>query len=166
MGTRSKGPTFEAPEDGNKGSSRDIHTISPTEHQQIGMQAFTLEQNAALGEHFAQANFVLSELIKEVRLLRQEWQTSSSSILPSIETSTPALPTAPSTAPPTPPPRASWNHTRICYRRKMWNLVIQIPKRNKSMGITTLGPVVNAGKHAYYLNVSISVDRPNKLKRK
>ena len=71
--TRSKGPASKAPNEGNKGSSRDLNTASQPEAQ-IAMRGFTPKQNASLDKRFAQTNFVPAELMNEVRLLRQDRQ--------------------------------------------------------------------------------------------
>ena len=102
--------------------------------------------------------------MREVRLLRQERQytSSSSPILPTTESS----PLAQSAALPAPPPPTSWNPYKTLLRAEDVGFFDPDFKAEQEHGKTIPGPVVNAGKHAYYLDVFVFVDRLNELKRK
>ena len=124
----------------------------------MAIRAFTPEQHAESDERLARTNFVLAELMKEVRLLRQDvrhQQTSSSPILPSVETSTPA-PLAASSAL---PPPTSWNPYNILLRAEDVGFFDPNFKAEQEHGNTTPDPVVNAGKNAYHLDVFVFVER-------
>ncbi len=101
-------------------------------------------------------------------LLNGKKQTSSP-ILPSIETSPPAPPAAPalSPAPPAPPlpSTSSWSPYRRMLRAEDVGFFDREFQAEQEHGKTTPGPVVNAGKHAYYLDIFLFVDRINEMSR-
>lgn len=99
--------------------------------------------NASIVAHKANSDAKIKEIL---RLLRQQ-QTSSSPILPSIETST----SAPSA--PLPPPTSAWSAYKIMLRAEdVGYFDPDFSPSEQEHGITTPGPVVNAGKHAYHLD--------------
>ena len=124
----------------------------------MAIRAFMPEQHAESDERFAQTKFVLAEPMKEVHLLRQDvqhQQTSSSPILPSVETSTPAPPAASSAL----PPPTLWNPYKILLQAEDVGFFNPNFKAEQEHGNTTPGPVINAGKHAYHIDVFVSVER-------
>ena len=157
-GTRSgKQPASAVPDE-------DVAAASPNQ-QQLAIRGFTPEQNTALEERFSRTDSILADLIKEVRLLRHDRQQTSSPILPSIETSPPAQ-QAP-LAPPLPPTTLPWNpYKKLLRAEDVGFFDPEFQASEQEHGRTTPGPVVNAGKHAYYLDIFVFVDRLNELNRK
>ena len=161
-GTRSgKQPASAEPEDGN---------------QQLAIRAFSPEQESSLNKRLddisanieAKIDAKIDAKFDEIlRILRQQ---QISPVLPSIETSPPAPPTAPPApppAPPAPPPLTSiWNPQKKLLRAEDVGFFDPEFQAEQEHGKSTPGPVVNAGKHAYYLDVFVFVDRLNELTRK
>ena len=173
---------------GKKPSAAD--PAEDTAEQQLVIRSFSPEQNAELDKQFntinantvantsaiAQTNTALAELMKEIRRLNDRLdQQQTSPILPSIETSPPAPTPAPAppaapAAPPAPPapplPPAPWSPYRKMLRAEDVGYFDPGFQAEQEHGKTTPGPVVNAGKHAYYLDIFVFIDRLNELARK
>ena len=107
---------------------------------------------------------------------------SSLSILPSIETPPPAQPAqpdepdepdhpappAPPAAPPAPPPAPpeAWHPYKKMLRAEDVGYFDPRFQAEQEHRKTTPDPVINAGKHTYYLDIFVFVDRLYKLSRK
>ena len=171
--TRSgKKPTASAadPAEDNSDQQLVIRSFSPEQNAELDKQFNTINANTVANTSaIAQTNAVLAELMKELRLLRQDRQQTASPVLPSIETSPPA-PTpapAPPAAPPAPPlPPAPWSPYRKMLRAEDVGYFNPGFQAEQEHGKTTPSPVVNAGKHAYYLDIFVFIDRLNELARK
>ena len=151
----------------NQGSSsQDINTASPTptEHQQLAIKAFSPEQDAVLDERFNDINAnmatVLADLARQIGRLSEQLnqqQQTSSPVLPFIETSPPT----PQPALP-PPPTSAWSPYKNALRAEdVGYFDPDFKPSEQEHGNTTPGPVVNVGKHAYYLDVFVFVDYLN-----
>ena len=169
------------------GKQKSADSAEDTLDQQLAVRAFSPEQDAALDRRFNDINAsmtstnatmasALADLTNQIRLLtvRLDQQQTSSSVLPSIESSPPAptpapAPAAPAAppAPPAPPlPPSPWSPYRKMLRAEDVGYFDPEFQAEQEHGKTTPGPVVNAGKHAYYLDVFVFVDRLNELARK
>ena len=148
--------------------NEDVTSVS----QQLNIRAFSPEQDALLQTRFksltssieanmshrltdfkAEMTAQLKTMMAATQDLLNGKQQTSSPILPSIETSPPAplAAPAPSPAPPAPPlpPTSSWSPYRRMLRAEDVGFFDREFQAEQEHGKTTLGPVVNAGKHAY-----------------
>ncbi|KAL2036557.1 hypothetical protein N7G274_010710 [Stereocaulon virgatum] len=175
---------------GKQASATPTNDSQDTSDQQLIVRAFSPEQESQLDERFNSINAAITasnanmanavaDLAKQIgrlsdRLDRQ--QQTSSPVLPSIEPSPPpqasADPTAPTApaalaAPTAPPPPAEWHpYKRMLKAEDVGYFDPGFQASEQEHGKSTPGPVVNAGKHAYYLDIFVFVDRLNELSRK
>ena len=167
-----------------------------TAEQQLAIRAFSPEQNAQLDMRFNDFNASNTELSAKFNRLEAKYDEQNakidqlirligsqqiSPILPSIETSppaptptpapapAPAAPAAPA-APPAPPPAPEsdlgWNPYKKMLRAEDVGYFDPGFQAEQEHGKTTPGPVINAGKHAYYLDIFVFIDRLDELARK
>ena len=158
--------------------NEDVTSVS----QQLNAQACSPEQHALLQKRFKSltssieanvshrlTNFKaeMTDQFKRMMAAMQDLlngkQQTPSPILPSIETSPPA----PSLAPPAPPllPTSSWSpYGRMLCAEDVGYFDPEF-EAEQEHGKSTPGPVVNAGKHAYYLDIFVFADRINELSR-
>ena len=175
---------------GKKPSAAD--PAEDTAEQQLVIRAFSPEQDAQLDMRFNNINASNTELSAKFNRLEAKYDEQNakidqlirligsqqiSPILPSIETSppaptptpAPAPPAAPAAppAPPAPSPPEAWHpYKRMVKAEDVGYFDPGFQASEQEHGKTTPGPVVNAGKHAYYLDIFVFVDRLNELARK
>ena len=173
------------------GKQKSIDPTEDTLDQQLAIRAFSPEQESYLDAFKAEINASIDSKLESkldskfdemLRILRLDWQISVL-VLPSIETSPPAPtpaptpappaapPVAPPAAPPAPPPApplppAPWLPYKKMLRVEDVGYFDPEFQAEQEHGKTTPGLVVNAGKHAYYLDIFVFVDRLNELSRK
>ena len=177
-GTRGKQPALVVPED---------TTTSPS--QQLAIRAFSPEQETALdalkadikADIRAEMRAAIDAQTKSIMNMmkdllngkdRQDPTDPAADILPTIETSPPAPPPAPAAiplpaSPPQMPQTLPWNpYKKLLRAEDVGFFDPEFQASEQEHGKTTPGPVVNAGKHVYYLDVFVFVDRLNELNRK